>query len=63
MGVGVAELDVTGELHTVEIHVSDEFGTVAGMAAHITVDDGACGDLLTGRDDFEFVTTHPGSNL
>ncbi len=52
--VGVVELDVTGDMHTVELHVEDKFGTVAGVAAHITVDGGACGDLLTGRDELEF---------
>ena len=52
--VGVVERDVVGDMHTVEVHASDEFGTVAGMAAHITVDGGSCGDLLTGRDAFEF---------
>ena len=52
--VGVVELDVTGDMHTVELHVEDKFGTVAGVAAHVTIDGGACGDLMTGRDDFEF---------
>ncbi|MCA9717860.1 MAG: hypothetical protein KC468_24525, partial [Myxococcales bacterium] len=54
--VGVVELDVTGDMHTVEIHVDDVYGTVAGMAAHVTVDGGTCGDLLTGRDPFEYAT-------
>ena len=34
--------------------VEDVYGTVAGLAAHVTVDGGTCGALLTGRDDFEF---------
>ena len=33
--------------------VEDVYGTVAGLAAHVTVDGGTCGDLLTGRDAVE----------
>lgn len=56
---GIVEREVTGDLHTVELQVSDIYGTVAGFAAHIMIDGGTCGSWITGQDDFEYSLTTP----